>query len=102
MRRSRARSRRGGARTRGARVEHASGSGATGAAGWASVVERPFEDPASELVDLRGREGWETLRHPRAQSRRGLGTRMPQSFPPLTATQIDKFRRWILEGALNN
>jgi hypothetical protein len=32
----------------------------------------------------------------------GLGTRMPQSFPPLTATQIDKFRRWILEGALNN
>jgi hypothetical protein len=32
----------------------------------------------------------------------GLGARMPQSFPPLTAVQIDKFRRWILEGALNN
>jgi hypothetical protein len=32
----------------------------------------------------------------------GLGARMPQSFPPLTAAQIDRFRRWILEGALNN
>jgi len=32
----------------------------------------------------------------------GLGVRMPEIGPPLTAAQIDKFRRWILEGALDN
>lgn len=32
----------------------------------------------------------------------GLGVRMPEIGGPLTAAQIDKFRRWILEGALDN
>jgi len=32
----------------------------------------------------------------------GLGGLMPEVGLPLTADQIDKFRRWILEGALNN
>jgi hypothetical protein len=32
----------------------------------------------------------------------GLGSRMPEIGQPLNAAQIDKFRRWILEGALDN
>ena len=32
----------------------------------------------------------------------GLGVRMPEIGAPLNAAQIDKFRRWILEGALAN
>jgi len=32
----------------------------------------------------------------------GLGSRMPELGAPLTPAQIDKFRRWISEGALNN
>ena len=32
----------------------------------------------------------------------GLGARMPEGLAPLTGPQIDQFRRWILEGALNN
>jgi hypothetical protein len=31
-----------------------------------------------------------------------LGRRMPEIGLPLSAAQIDKFRRWILEGALDN
>ena len=32
----------------------------------------------------------------------GLGVRMPEIGIPLNAAQIDKFRRWILEGARDN
>ena len=32
----------------------------------------------------------------------GLGVRMPEIGTPLTAAQIDKFKRWIEEGALDN
>jgi hypothetical protein len=31
-----------------------------------------------------------------------FGQLMPQGGPPLPASEIDKFRRWILEGARNN
>ena len=55
------------------------------------VLVKPF-DPQASLIYIKIA----------GQPPAGLGTRMPQSFPPLTATQIDKFRRWILEGALNN
>ena len=56
----------------------------------AHILVIPF-DPANSLVYLK-------ITGPPA----GLGARMPEVGLPLSGAQIDKFRRWILEGALDN
>jgi len=56
------------------------------------ILVIPF-DPAHSLVYIK-------ITGPPPNS--GLGVRMPEIGPPLSAAQIDKFRRWILEGALDN
>ena len=54
------------------------------------ILVVPF-DPANSLIYIK-------ITGPPPE----LGLRMPELLPPLSPAQIDKFRRWILEGALNN
>jgi hypothetical protein len=55
----------------------------------AYILIKPFE-PQNSLIYLK------------INPNPPVGSRMPEIGGPLTAAQIDKFRRWILEGALNN
>jgi len=57
----------------------------------AYLLVKPF-DPANSLIYIK-------ISGPPPP---GLGVRMPEFGTPLSVPQIDKFRRWILEGALNN
>lgn len=67
-----------------------------------ALINQPSDQDASLTLVIPGDAENSLLFQKVNSTNPPVGVRMPRFLPPLTAAQIDRIRRWIDEGALEN